>query len=272
MKKLPYLLILLCLITSPCYALTSAIQAVCGSSGAAGPVYTDCSNAGTLSFYYTGDYTGDTDKACTSTTTTKDGTASNASFVVSGTDPGTASPESAGNVIKMAHASGYVSYALASCTGGNCDIVNADEGQLSMDVYLSATTNTNGLYRLRYDGNNDHVVSVDLNGSIVFNAISAGNTCAVQTANGAISDATWSRLCLRWSDANNKIGIAVIATSASCDSASYKTACPSGCDVTDADCLGTFAGAPTIFRITNGSAGGDAVYVDNVKIKKTSGF
>lgn len=267
MKKTLFAILIVLL----CFSFADAQQVMIMKKKAAGTDYTVCTNipSGAV-FWYTGNLTGQADDACLTSSTVKDGTESNASFVDSATDPGTASPDSAGNVIKSTHASGYVSWAPASCTVGNCDIINADEGQLQMDVYFAATTGTNAIFRLYYDANNNMAISMDDGNSVVFNAIAAGGTCSIQTAQGAISDTTWTRLCARWSDSNNKIGLAVIATTESCDSATYATACPSGCTTTDADCLGTFGGSPSVFRILNGVA--NATYVDNVIIKKTSGF
>ncbi len=253
MKKILLISALLILITSPAWALSTALQAVVG---AAGPVYTDCSTCTDTNvvFCYYGDYTGDTDKACLSSSTTLDGTLSNATVVDSGTDPGTASPTSAGNVLKSDGNTYYLGYTPGSVTGLD---LTGEEGRFEADIYVGNLTGTCQVFYLYYGANDYIKLLVSADNKLRIEHV--GNSVVTSMTGGdAVPENTWTHIQFRWSAANDKI--------------STKVGANDWDDDADADAVTAFVANAASMRLANSPATGNTVYLDNVKIYSVSGL
>lgn len=249
-RLLPLLLFLL---------LCCAVQAnagmngyIAGSVASSGTTYTDCSQIGTHAFVWFGDYSGDTDKGCKGASTAVDGTLTTGASVVSGgTDPGTASGTSAGNVLKLEAADdGYIRWSIT-----DADILDTSEGLMCFDVYLAATASfTAYLSRI---GSTDYML-VNVNAANVTKFMYEGQDVLVSATSATdVADETWTNVCVRWSVSNNKIGIKVGAGSWAEQDSGTVTAWN--------------AGTNWVYFGYNGVSTA-AVYMDNLTIDKASGL
>lgn len=246
------LTILLLLITSPAYPFGAAITAVAGAGGAAaGPVYTDCSQLGIYELYWNGDHATSNVTGCKSGGTIT-GTLTGAEIVASGTDPGTTSPTSGANVVKCNANDERLSFTV---TAG--DIFNSSEGEWCGDTYLAASTGNNYIFRVPIDGSNYIALYINSSGAVV-SQHNGQNNIVDLTSTDTVSDTSWTRVCYRWSVANNKTSVLVGA-------GSWK-------DDADATSVTAFAAEPTSIRATCGNIQTDAVYIDNVTINTVSGW
>jgi hypothetical protein len=259
MKRLLPLLIFL-LICS--FAQTSSARMnayIAGSVAAVGTTYTDCSQVGTHEFAWFGDYTGDTDKACFGATAT-DGTLSGASVVAGGTDPGTAAPTSAGNCLKVTANSQYLRYTITSK-----NILDSAEGQFQVDVYLPSGGATGDDYLLRSVVDASNYIKIYIGSSDAVTVIHTGQGSQVTVySTDTITAETWTTVYVRWSVANNQVGVKIGA-------GSWRTACPSGCTSTDTDSVTAFASEPTTVNFGNDVATDD-FYLDNIYLDTVSGL
>jgi hypothetical protein len=226
---------------------------VAGGAGAASTTYTDCSQIGSHAFVYFGDYTGDTDKGCKGSSTALDGTLSGATVVAGGTDPGTASPTSAGNVLKLAASNDYLRWSISSG-----DIFSSSEGQACFDFYLNASTGANTMYLSYTSARNIDKITFISNNTVAYTHIgNSVNTTMVTSAK--FNDATWTHLCVRWSVSNNQIGIKVGEGSWEVDA--------------DADDVTAHATEPSYVYAGYGAlTASEYIYIDNLTIDKASGI
>ena len=208
MKK--FLILIVLLIALPCQAQDlarlSAPMLGAGVSAAA-VVYTDCSQFPSgASFYWNGDYAGpDTDQGCSSASTSIAGTfGAGGAVSATGTDPGTASPESAGNALKFDSAtSEYLRWSVSSD-----DIANLDEGRASLDLYAAATTGFTTLNILYIDVNNHLKLRVGSDGTLRLDHLGTGTRLYIDST-AKLPDTTWTRVLMRWSVSNNKMAIKI---------------------------------------------------------------
>ena len=221
-----------------------------GASAPSGPVYTDCSNIGTASLYWVGDHSSGTTVACIDGGT-KTATLSGGTIVASGTDPGTASPASGGNVFKASASGQYMSYAVSSG-----DIIDTSEGRLEFDLYMASLTGTTLLSHSE-SGTDLISMSISSGGNISFEHRGAMTTVSVTSA-AAVSATTWTHISVRWSVANNQIAVRIGTGSWTVDS--------------DSDTVTAFANTVSPIIVPYSLLFSDTYYVDNVTIQKSSGL
>lgn len=257
MKRLLIILLLLLLLVSP---LNAQMLQGCMSAGgaAAGPVYTDCSNVGTSVFYWTGEHTSGSGYACFGSTATNR-SAITAEIVASGTDPGVASPESAGNVLH-ADAAEYAAWAISGCSSGDCNIVNTNLGYFEADVYLGSSAADSQIFKVQYNSSNSLYLTITSTNTLSANHVGANSVAGIASS-ATISDSTWTKVKFGWSVAANKLGVKI-------GSGAWATACPSGCTTTT-NTVTAFQGDPTIFRVPN-TSNTEAIYLDNVRIYESA--
>jgi hypothetical protein len=218
---------------------------------ASGPVYTDCSQLGTHSFYWNGDHATSNVTACKSGGTLT-GTLSNATIVASGTDPGTASPTSGGNVLKATATNNRFRFAASG-------IFSSAEGQFCGDIWLIGSTNSNYIFNFTGGANDLLNMTAGADGKLTLTH-KGNNVSVIIGSDDAVPDTTWTRVCARWSVTNNQIGIKIGSGSWKADS--------------DADAVTAFATEPTNFDFpTDGfKAVTDGLYMDNVTLDTASGL
>lgn len=232
-----------------CFSVSAQEYDYCaGAGGSVGPVYTDCSQVGTHEFAWFGDYTGDTDKACYGSTDT-DGTVVNAEIVASGTDPGTTSSTSGGNVTKHDTTDDRIAWPITAK-----NIFDSAEGMFCTDIYLSASTGQNHLFNIYVDSSNEMNLRVNADNTVTFTHRGAA-TLHYKTTTGTVSDTTWTNICARWSDANNAIGVKIGSSAWETSSAATVA----------------FAAEPAKFYIGN-KAVSNTFYLDNVTLDTESGL
>lgn len=224
----------------------------CSDGDTAGPVYTDCSNAGTAQLYWNGEHTSGTNYGCTDTSTTITGNLVSGTIVDSDTDPGTASPASGNNVYKVSDHDQSFRFTITSK-----DIFDSAEGRWCGDVYMSATTGSNDLFNTAVAGDNLIQLRVNADNTITLTH-NHGSGFVNMTTTGTISDTTWTNVCARWSVANNQIAVKIGAGSWEVDS--------------DADAVAAFTSEPSYISLSGLNGGTDDFYADNVFVYTTSGL
>lgn len=248
MRKLLYGTLIFLLFCAYAEAGTNAY--IAGSNS--GLVYTDCSAFPSgASFFWTGDYSGDTDKGCKSASTTLDGTISGGSVVNSASDPGVVSPTSGGNVYKQVTDGNY--YIRWPVTTG--DIFSGAEGRICMDIYLASSA-YGTFYLGRANSSNEQVLGIN-SGNDITASHEGSDVVTSITTSATIPDATWTNVCLRWSVTNNKLSVKIGA-------GSYE-------DDIDTDAVTELSGASYVYFGYQGSLSG-TIYMDNFTIYKTSGL
>jgi hypothetical protein len=240
-------------VCKPIQLAKTGYYAGAAASAAAGPVYTDCSQIGSDNFVYFSDYSGDTDKACKTGGTAIDGTISAGEVVAGGTDPGTASPTSAGNVVKLNATNDYIRWPITSG-----DIGNSSEGKLCFDVYVSLSTGNCTWYPQYYNGTNNILVTFNATNTIGLTHVGNGTSVSM-TSTATFTDATWTNVCIRWSVTNNKTSIKIGAGDWEDDA--------------DADSVTAFATESSYVYVGYGTIPTDHVlYVDNLTGTNVSGL
>lgn len=206
MKKF-LIVILLCLI--PCFVWAdvdtwdgvtgidtfdgqTGIAKICGQTVASGGDPCGCS--GTYMFCYTGDYSGDTDKACfNSGASQKDGTVVDASV--------------SADYVTWSSTNDYISWAISGDDG-----FNDDEGTLYFDYYIDDDGNIgyNALIESYADANN--YLMIYINGAddrVIARFISNGSTQELYLSAAA---GTWVRVGYTWqtgADAGGKHALSI---------------------------------------------------------------
>ena len=196
MKKI--LIILFLLIATPSFAWTPCMTAVVSSGGAASADPCGCPTS-TYMFCYTGDYSGDTDKACfTNGTAAKDG-----EEVDTGTNVSITSTS-----ISFTAVDNYVQWALSSKDG-----FDSTAGTIFFSVYINGggDVNSNSLIELIYSQATDRLAIQSLDsGNLVRIAWEDNNGGAVgQDSVAALTENTWYRIGVAW----NTVGTDMISVS-----------------------------------------------------------
>lgn len=224
----------------------------CSDGDTAGPVYTDCSNAGKAQLYWNGEHTSGSNYGCTDTSTTITGNLVSGTIVDSDTDPGTASPASGNYVYKVSDHDQSFRFTITSK-----DIFDSAEGRWCGDVYVSATTRNNDILNIAVAGDNLIQLRVLANNTLSFTH-NHGSGFVDMATTGTISDTTWTTVCARWSVANNQIAVKIGAGSWEVDA--------------DDDAVAAFTAEPSYISLSGFNLGYDDFYVDNVFIYTTSGL
>lgn len=219
-------------------------------SGAAGPVYTDCSNIGTASFYWNGDHTSGTTYGCKNSTTSVNGSMANATVVASGTTPGTVSPESGGNCLLSDSGSDIFGFTITDLV----DVTGA-EGFYEADVYIGNSSGSNALLLIYQAASNKISISITSTNALSIDHIGGSVQVSLQSTD-VIPESTWTKVYARWSVTNNKVSVKI-------GNGDWK-------DDADADAVTAFSSNATLFRVLN--AGPDVFYIDNIKLYTTSGL
>ena len=234
-----------------CLPVRGEAWQVVGAGSSSGPVYTDCSAfpAG-ASFYYTADHASGTTYACKSSSTTVTLTV-NGTVVAGASDPGTASPESVGNVLKNSAA--WSDAFVAPIT--SVDIIDTDEGRITLDVYIQASGDNSIFYWFFPYDSKYLSANIRPSGAVKIIRSIGGSSTSVQSV-ATIPTATWTRVEIRWSVTNNKVGVKIGA--GSWEYNEEGTVIASGA-------------SPTSFEFGGGFASG-AKYFDNISFYKASGL
>jgi hypothetical protein len=222
-------------------------------STASGTTYTDCSQLGSHMFYWNGDHASGTTYGCKSEATVN-GTLSSATVVASGTDPGTASPTSAGNVLKIDTSNGYLRWAITAA-----DIINTSEGKMCFDLYPTISTSGITMELARNSSTNHMTLGIRSDNKLSFDHV--GNSVDVQVISSTtFTDATWTPVCIRWSVTNNQVGISLNGGNLWDTDA-------------DADTVTAFTSAATYLYINYATVPTSHVYYfDNLVIDSASGL
>lgn len=220
-----------------------------GVPAAGGAVYTNCTQQGTAEFYWNGDYTGNSATTC-DTDGTGTMTHSGASVVASGTDPGTASPDSGANVLKAAAWNANSTVPISSG-----DIWSSSAGLMEFDIYLASSAALCTAIIAYQGATNSFEVQVNADNTVLVRHRGNGTICGV-TSTDTIPDTTWTRVQVRWSVALDDLGIKIGAGSFKATTDTPVTA---------------FSTEPAVVSFGNDGNGTDscAMYLDNIKIWTT---
>lgn len=219
--------------------------------GAAGPVYTDCSQIGTAQFYWNGEQP-DSKDGCKTGGVKVDGTI--AGELVTIEAPPTPSPSSGGNAMKIAATAGYTTSISFPISSG--DIYSSSEGRICFNVYMAASTGTDYFVRFRNSVANDASVRIASTGVVTYDHL--GNSVGtVVNSSDTVSDNAWTNICSRWSVSGNKISI--------------KIGTGEWLDDSDADAVTAFTVEPTDIKFP-GNTVVDILYIDDVFIWTSSGL